>query len=127
MKTRAVWMTVTGLMALALVSTASPPKVWYETVGVLPNAEIAESVARPILEGLYGKPSTGERKLEARLRQQIWIVEEVFPDNTLGEPMEIWLRKDNGQVVWVKDLRNRFRDRYPQKSGGSGARVEESR
>lgn len=98
------------LITLLLVTIAalaqSPAKPWYERKGVLGNAKAAEQVADVYLRSLYDNGYfPKEAHLEAKKRGTLWVVEQVFPATMVGEPLEIWIKADNGQVSWVRDVR----------------------
>jgi hypothetical protein len=98
---------VVALCALAcsgsLLADSTPPKEGY-----VPNAETAIKIAVAVWTPIYGEETIkSEKPYRATLKDGIWTVQGLMPDNPLNTPMfggvaYIEIAKSDGKILLVE-------------------------
>jgi hypothetical protein len=70
--------------------------------GVVSSAEIAFSIAEPILKNIYGDEIIeGEKPFSVNLENDVWVIEGHLEEGWEGGVAYIEIRKSNGEILKV--------------------------
>jgi len=105
MKRLGVWLIVSILLALELVSVTGSKAAtgfYRPKDGFVPDTRTAIAVAEAILVPLYGeKQLASERPFSAVLKNGVWMVTGHLPDGWTGGVAEVRISKETCEIISV--------------------------
>ncbi|ESQ87741.1 hypothetical protein ABAC460_18885 [Asticcacaulis sp. AC460] len=83
------------------VSADSEP-VCFSADGCVATADVAIEIAEAVLKDIYGAEQIEhEKPLVAHLKGEVWVVEGTLPPGRKGGVAEIWISRQNGEILKV--------------------------